>query len=195
MNKATPRQIAFLEYHGVSNAAELSIDEASKLITKNEWIKNIKGEWKKDRLILHPDVYAKELDEYLNVELVDSLRSYVRNKFVGCSEKLTKPKIIKAIGELSKSNAQWWQDVSYKEIFLTKLKELYPKCCDGQPPEKKQIEPITNFVDTGYTPHDQLKTIKPQATGCLLIAITLAASIFVCVALATWLLPPILGGY
>jgi hypothetical protein len=141
--RATPKQVAYLNYMGVSNADQLSKLAAAKLIEANSFIGEAKctaefnrlrshqERWNRERLILHPEVYAIELKQFLRDELPATLHSYVRQQMVGASEKLTKAKIRRVIEELTAGNRGWWHETDFQAIFFERLTQLYPNCCDG----------------------------------------------------------------
>jgi DNA polymerase III epsilon subunit-like protein len=68
---------------------------------------------------------------YYEQELPSVLHQYVRALLVGCSEKLTKSKIREVMKVLSESDANWFRNVGFEEVFLGQLKVMYPGCCDG----------------------------------------------------------------
>jgi hypothetical protein len=140
---ATRKQVAYLNYMGVSNADQLSKLEAAKLIEANSFVGGAKStaefnrlrshqeRWNRERLILHPEVYAAELKQFLRDELPTTLHSYVRQQIVGAPEKLTKAKIRRVIEALTAENCGWWHNIDFQAVFLERLAQFYPKCCDG----------------------------------------------------------------
>jgi len=127
---ATPKQVAYLTYMGVSNSNQLSKFAAAKLIESNSFIgepKNLaefnrlrsrQERWNRERLTLYPDAYAVELKLFLRDELPVSLHSFVRQQMVGASEKLTKVKIRRVIEELTAENGGWWHQTDYQSVFF-----------------------------------------------------------------------------
>jgi hypothetical protein len=140
----TPKQLAFLTYMGVSNAYTLSKKEASDLIDSGNFLPEAasmaqwelqakrKAAWDTERLLLHPGLYAAELDYYLNNRLPESLHRCVRGLYVGSSERLTKAKILRVIRTLTTENMGWWHDRGHEDVFIERLKQMYPGCCDGR---------------------------------------------------------------
>ena len=141
---ATPRQVAYLTYMGVSDADQLSKKEASDLIETRPFLLEAKSlaernrlssrqdEWHKMRLILYPDAYALEVKAYLRDEMPRSLHAFVRKQMVGASEILTKRKIQNIMEDLSGEDAFWWHRSNHKDVFLGRLRKMYPGCCDGR---------------------------------------------------------------
>ncbi len=134
---ATPKQVAFLKYMGVSNANKLSKQEASTIIEKNSFLNGDRDEislrmrnWLNDRLELYPDLYNFELREYQ----IKSLHAYIRQRVVGASETLTKSKIEHVIRTLNDENSSWWKEPNRQLVFAEQLKQMYPGCCDGRLP-------------------------------------------------------------
>jgi hypothetical protein len=141
--KATPKQVAYLNYMGVSDADQLSKLDAAKLIEANSFIVEARStsefnrlrshqeRWNRERLIIYPEVYATELKQFLRNELPATLHSYVRQQMIGASEKLTKAKIRRVIDALTVENGGWWHQIDFQAVFFERLTQLYPKCCDG----------------------------------------------------------------
>jgi hypothetical protein len=146
---ATPKQVAYLKYMGVSNTDQLSKKEAADLIDANPFLHEVKSmaefdrlrshqdNWHEQRLILYPDLYADELKYHLTNHLPDLLHTYVRGQVVGASERLTKSKIRDIVNALTGENARWWHESDYQAVFWERLKQKYPKCCDGHPPTNR----------------------------------------------------------
>jgi hypothetical protein len=141
--QATPKQVAYLTFMGVPNAAQLSKKDAAALIEANSFCDEAKGlaefnrqrshqdRWHIERLILYPDLYAAELNEYLHEDLPRSLHAYVRKQIVGASEILTKAKIRRVIDALNAEKAGWWHQSNHEAVFFERLTQTYPSCCDG----------------------------------------------------------------
>lgn len=140
---ATPKQIAFLTYIGFPNADKLSKLEACELIDSNSLLNKANSQterdrlfayqnkWHRQRLILYPDAYAIELKQFLREDLPKTLHNYVRKQMVGASEVLTKGKIWQIMDALTAENPCWWHGSDYQAIFWERLRQTYPKCCDG----------------------------------------------------------------
>ncbi|MGJ8655489.1 MAG: hypothetical protein ACSHX6_03485 [Akkermansiaceae bacterium] len=176
---ATPKQIAYFNYMGVKKAHRMSFDEASALFDKlleaddkllssmgfksYEAFHDRKSQWFTERFILHPALYADEIQNMLDYELPDLLHTYARGQVVGASERLTKPKIKKVIDSLLGESEQWWQSKNRNQIFFQRLSELYPDCVDGRAPDKRK--PKKNNKQKSK---DQS---KKSSCGCLVIII------------------------
>lgn len=138
----SPKQVAYLSYMGVQDAATLTRKEASERIDKlmdtpsqedRNWLFERKGEWMTDRFILYPDLYASEFQRYLDDQLPDSLHTYVRGKVTGAPETLTKTKIRKVIHAITADNREWWRLPQRQELFFDRLSQMFPGCCQGGP--------------------------------------------------------------
>ena len=146
--KASPKQVAYLTYMGITHAAELPKQVAADLIDSNrlfseaspsekERLQAQHERWHIDRLKLYPDLYAVERTEFLDNELPERLHSYVRSRVTGSSEKVTPAIIRQVMQDLAGSNASWWHVDDFQGAFYAQLAQMYPKCCDGQPAEAK----------------------------------------------------------
>jgi len=133
---ATPKQIAFLKYLKQKIPWRLTKGQAAILIeaAKNEGISNDRGDWLSTRRILYPELYY---DEDVN-ELYNTLYSHIRETMKGGSKHLTQKKIISIIDLLDKTQRGWSASSNFKKLFITKLKELYPGCCDEKGQERQQ---------------------------------------------------------
>lgn len=157
--RATPKQVAFLTYMGVPNAEQLTSKEASDLIQAGHFSQPpMAGDgWHIDRMFLYPELYPFEL-KYLENGLHAHLHAYVRTQFVGSSEKLTKEKVVRVIRALTEENAFWWHTPQRNAVFLERLKQVYPGCCDGHAPERTH----SKKSDSYYQPSN-------KGTGCLVV--------------------------
>ena len=155
---ATPKQIAFLSYLGVSNAECLTKQQATEEIERLLEVSNGRqNDWLTDRLRLYPNLYSNELAEHLS----EQLHAYVRSRVVGASEQLTKAKIKGVVMALSKENGHWWEHPDHKSIFYNRLQQVHPGCCDGRTPEKPPKSP---------KPPKQLYQGSPaKGSGCLVL--------------------------
>jgi hypothetical protein len=140
----TPKQLAFLTYMGVPDADKLTKREASELIDSGGFFPEVtsmaqwdrqarrKAAWDTERLFLYPDLYAQELDWHLNNTLPHALHRCVRGLYVSSSERLTRAKILRVIRTLTAENRGWWHGKGHEDVFMERLKQVYPRCCDGQ---------------------------------------------------------------
>jgi hypothetical protein len=163
---ATPKQVAYLTYMGVTNAAHLTKKQASDLIDANsfsdgatsiaafERIQARQTQWHEERLKLYPDLYAFELQEFLGEDLPASLHGYVRKRIVGASETLTKAKIRRVIETLTGENSCWWHQSNHPELFFERLRQMYPGCCDGHPTPALNIAESSPHVEQVFNHSD-----------------------------------------
>jgi hypothetical protein len=143
---ASPKQVAYLTYMGVSNAGRLTKKEAADLIDSNPFydgansltafdrIRSRQDRWHEERLKLYPDLYALELKDYLHDDLPKSLHAYVRQRMVGASDNLTKAIIRQVVDALTGEDPRWWHQSNYQAVFFERLRQTFPKCCDGHLP-------------------------------------------------------------
>jgi len=148
---------------GVSNADALSFGEASDLIDAGGFPSEKSGRWYTERLFLYPQLYPVELEEYLSEQLhmleeklSENLHAYVRGRLVGSSERLTRSKILDVIRALTKEDERWWQQSKHEAVFLERLKQMYPGCCDGHAPASREF----------YSQHENHPA---KGVGCLVI--------------------------
>ncbi|SKB00480.1 hypothetical protein SAMN02745166_03150 [Prosthecobacter debontii] len=139
---ASPKQVAYLSYMGISEAATMTRREASVRIdtlmdsaSQEEWnwLYERQGEWLTDRFILYPDLYTSEFQRYLDDQLPDALHTYVRGRVTGAAETLTKAKIRKVIHAITAEDREWWRSPQRKEVFFDRLSRMFPGCCEGGP--------------------------------------------------------------
>lgn len=146
---ASPKQVAYLTYMGVANAAQLTKKQASDMIDSNPFldganslsafdrISSRQNRWHEERLKLYPDLYAFELKDYLRDDLPRSLHAYVRRQMVGASDNLTKPMIRQVVDELTGEDPRWWHQSNYQAVFFERLRQIFPRCCDGRLPDSQ----------------------------------------------------------
>ena len=133
---ATLKQIAYLNFLGDRGAAWMTKTQASGAIqraheSEEPDVIRRRMDWYRERFILHPDLYATELPNFLNSELAEALHAYVRERITRSSGRLTKAKIKSVVQRMAKDNSTWWRQSNYKAAFLESLGEAYPECCDG----------------------------------------------------------------
>lgn len=167
----TPRQIAFLKFHGVTDADNLSRQEIDEIMRNDcfEWIANRynlshleldklrSSDWHRERLILHPDLYSKELNDFINSSLREEMGTYVRGQYTGSSERITKEKIQESINSLIKENPNWWNHENSKKVFLDRFSRMFPKSCDGKRPD-------TNFGSQKFSNIPHISAVPPIPT-------------------------------
>jgi len=168
---ATPKQVAYLTYMGVRDAASFTKEEASQRIEtlfdiedleKWETMRARQGDWVTDRFIIYPDLYAPEFQLYLDEELPELLHTYVRSRVAGATERLTKSRIHEVVHALTRDNPEWWRQPDRRELFFDRLREMYPACCQGREPSRPA------------RPKAPAQTTAPpasQGSGCVLFVI------------------------
>lgn len=166
MDPATPKQIAYLSYMGVRNAAALSKDEASDKIERMfevgdaeyERLEPRRGQWMTDRFILYPELYASEFKQFLDAQLPELLHTYVRGRVVGAPEKLTKAKIRDVVQAITAEDQDWWKGSNWKELFFDRLAQTYPGCCQGRQPARSKKTTV-----------QALSSNASKGSGCLVL--------------------------
>lgn len=191
---ATPKQIAYLDYMGVSRASQMTKEEASQAIDSlfstsdpEEWerLDAKRKSWATEKFIRFPDLYASELREHLNACLPDELHTYVRSRSVGSSERLTKAKIREVVLILTEENHSWWIQPGWKETFYERLKTNSPGCCDGSPPVRtdKQREKRSRVSDShrGSEQTEEIGKVpvSGKGAGCLTLVASVAGFVTV----------------
>lgn len=132
---ATRKQIAFLTYLKQVVPKRLTKGQAAKLIDSvNKGNADDRAHWISTRRILFPDLYY---DEDV-LELYTTLYSHIRNTMRAGSKKLTQKKIISVIDLLDRTQSGWDTASNSKQIFIAKLRELYPGCCDEKGQDREQ---------------------------------------------------------
>jgi hypothetical protein len=112
-------------------------------------------------------------------DLPDSLHNYVRSIMIGCSEKLTRGRIIDVIEGLCRKDEGWASRPNRNQLFWEELKHRYPRCCDGQAPppsvrENSQEPPLASThydSSSSRTAAGSGSIPAPKSSGCLLIAL------------------------
>jgi hypothetical protein len=142
---ATPQQTAYLKYLKQKIPWGLKKGQASQLIdaAKKAGLTKDNGLWISTRRLLHPELYY-EMDV---LELYNSMYTHIRENMKGGSQKLTEKKIVTIIDLLDKTQRGWSASTSSYEIFVAKLKDVFPGCCDekGQDRGKKtQVKPAAS---------------------------------------------------
>ena len=191
-SSATPKQVAFLTYMGFPKPERLTKKEASDLIDSGGYSPEArsmaemerqqarKSKWHIDRLVLHPDLYTDELTDHLSNALPEQLHTYVRGQIVGASEKLTKSRILDVVQALNRENSRWWHQPQYEAVFVERLRQMYPGCCDGRSLEVKRRP-----VATGVSPPAPGYPVNPVKTGggCLVLVVACFLVAVLCVLL------------
>ncbi len=132
---ASPKQIAFLSWFGVDEAASLTEEEASAMIEKVDADNAVRADgasWNIDRLILHPDMFRSELNRHLSGKIRrECLRYY--DGIVFESTNYPDGEMCKEVfNRLSVDDPNWWAKPAFPESFYKALQIAFPKCCDGK---------------------------------------------------------------
>lgn len=115
--------------------------------------KNKINAWEDYKLTKYPAIFIDEISCYFT----DNFRSYVRSRYVNCSERLTEEKIRDTILQISELKPNWLFEPQPSSVFLEALQQLYPGCCDGTPPKRGKI----SYNDNSPLP------VK-NSSGCLI---------------------------
>ncbi len=135
---ATPKQVAFLTFMGMPDAAKLSKEAASQKIEATNHIQNLdemarsdarKGEWRTARFLLYPALYEPEFQEFLGFELANRMHALVRRNVKNAEARLTKSKVVEVITALTREDRDWWSRPTCETRFFDRLKILHPGCC------------------------------------------------------------------
>jgi hypothetical protein len=189
-NTPTPRQKAFFTYMGFPEVNRMSKEQVDKIMNTSihDWyIGNYnpterqlrefhEKDWHFDRLVLYPELYARELREFLKDELPKELYTYVRGQFIGNSVRLTKDKLDRVYALLNNENPNWWHDGTRKKVFLDKLSQQYPGCCDGQ---RKSTNPAAQPDNpTGRGAQRAIKAKRRPGVFFWLVLIIIATAVW-----------------
>lgn len=139
---ATERQVAYLKHLGQRRVSQLSTEQASRRIEQlhrkaEGWcgrkLRSRIDEWWYERLVQHPDLYRKELLDYLVAD-DGRFRSYLRGRHVECTEQLTAAKMKKVFSHLLDTTPGWWQHADASKRFYEEVSSMFPGCVDGPKP-------------------------------------------------------------
>lgn len=86
-----------------------------------------------DKYVLHPEDYYGELISIKS----DALRSYIRQRHVKCTRKLSSEILSETAWHLTRQDSKWLLQAKSSEKFYKALKVLHPECTDGPPPGRK----------------------------------------------------------
>lgn len=113
---ATPKQLAYLAYMGMTTKGALSEEEAGEAIRRLESVSDYeqwrqlvekKNDWHTDRFLLHPGLFAEEFDVYYHKELPEILAAYSRSQAPNAAAHLKQAEIREIMGFLSSQNPAW----------------------------------------------------------------------------------------
>lgn len=132
---ASPKQLAYLSYMGVTVRGSITEAEADRAISRLESVSDYeqwrqlvekKNEWHTDRFLLHPQLFAAEFEVYYHSELPDILANHVRSQAPEAARYLTPPNIRATMDSLSAQNPSWWRSPRRQRLFLAELVEKVP---------------------------------------------------------------------
>lgn len=131
-----------------------------------EWFDQRNSDWFFQRIILYPFLYRKERKEFLEYRVIEEMGTYVRGQFTGSNERITKQNLLKVADLMLTENPKWWECRDRKKNFLSKFAEMFPKCCDGERPERTPRErPMTQSQPVSIPSQIQLPQKPISATG------------------------------
>ena len=115
-------------------------------------------------------------------ELPDSLHNYVRSVVIGCSEKLSRGRIIDVIEALCIRDQEWMNKPSRNESFWEELKLRFPGCCDGHAPTPSEREQSSgpSIYSGSSTPLPMVNrsTSPSKTSGCILFLFAVPSASF-----------------
>lgn len=132
---ANAKQLAYLNYMGLTVRKNLSQTEAAEAIARLEAVTDYeqwrqlvekKSDWQTDRFLFHPQLFEAEFDTYYNRDLPEILTSYVRSQAPWAIHRLTPLVVHETMNALSAQNASWWRSPRRQHLFLTELLENHP---------------------------------------------------------------------
>jgi hypothetical protein len=160
---ATPKQIAFLKYLKQSIPRKLTKGQAAQLIDSAKGNVNDKACWISTRRLLFPDLYYEEDVQ----ELYDYFYAHIRSTLRGGSKRLTRKKIVSVIDLLDRTQRGWSAASNSIQVFMAKLNEVYPGCCD----EKWQTTQGTEKPPALPSKQSKGKKDHNAGSGCLIIGV------------------------
>jgi hypothetical protein len=142
---------AYLGYLGIPNMENITKAQIDAIKEEGEstWYERItnanerqmvsyhnkQSQWfEGERFILFPEIFKKQIKNYLAVELPEIVATYVRGQFVGNTDRITMVKIKEVYATMMEENPNWWHSNNRKKIFFERFKSVYPRCCDGVKP-------------------------------------------------------------
>lgn len=145
---ATPRQLAYLSYMGMTIRGAMSEARAAEAIRTLEDVENYeqwrqlvekKSEWHTDRFLLHPELFSREFKAYYQDELPDILTSYVRSQSPEAAKLITPLDIRETMEHLSAQNTSWWRSPRRQHLFLMELIMHHPALKAQSSPEQPSL--------------------------------------------------------
>ena len=113
-------------------------------------------------------------------EIPDSLHNYVRSRIIGCSEKLTRERILDVIESLCLKDQDWIDKPSRNDVFWDELKRRFPACCDGHPPSPSDVGTSTGsavYPDSAVPESAGSRIVQPsKSSGCVLLLLAMPSA-------------------
>jgi DNA polymerase III subunit epsilon len=132
---ASQKQVLYLTWLGIRDPHLLSQAKARSLCASHGGGMGYAPEgknWATERLILYPEIYKDELLDYLSGTLLQECIDLYEEEYFDSSLSLDEETAMAVINRLQDEDYKWWNNPEFKRIFLDKLKELHPNCCDGK---------------------------------------------------------------
>jgi hypothetical protein len=131
IRKMTPTQEAYLRFLGGAITPGMTTADASMAIDTIQSNGGYREGWTLHRIIHHPDLYSP--NHFLQEELGDEFKLFVKSQVIGSSVKLTDSIIDRTFKSLLAKDPRWFHPENRLEIAYAELKLLYSGCCDGRP--------------------------------------------------------------
>lgn len=131
IRKMTPSQEAYLRFLGGAVTPGMTTADASAAIDMIQSRGGYRDGWTLHRIIHHPDLYSP--NHFLQEELGDEFKLFVKSQVIGSSVKLTDSIIDRTFKSLLAKDSRWFHPENRLEIAYAELKLLYSGCCDGRP--------------------------------------------------------------
>jgi len=132
---ASERQVVYLNWLGIKNTHLLSADEAAHLIQTrggNLGYSPDGKSWSTEKLILHPDLFSEDLAKHLSGKVSRECIDCYHDEYFESSRPLDWDTALAVVISLQAEDRHWWNKDGFTDVFLRRLKLLFPACCDGK---------------------------------------------------------------
>jgi DNA polymerase III epsilon subunit-like protein len=132
---ASERQEVYLKWLGIKNAHLLSADEAAHFIQTrggNLGYSPDGKSWSMEKLILHPDLFSEDLAKHLSGKVSRECIDRYHDEYFDSSCVLDWDTALAVVMSLQTEDRHWWNNDGFTDVFLRRLKVLFPACCDGK---------------------------------------------------------------
>lgn len=132
---ASERQVVYLNWLGIKNTHLLSADEAAHLIQTrggNLGYSPDGKSWSTEKLILHPDLFSEDLEKHLSGKVSRECIDCYHDEYFESSRPLDWDTALAVVTSLQAEDRHWWNKDGFTDVFLRRLKLLFPACCDGK---------------------------------------------------------------